>query len=150
LRLTGSRSLNATGLGTLGWTPEGILAAVLRIGIGIDESAGCSRPYPKGRRSSLIFGQPSDYRARCVRPPPHQHGGHAGQASRLLGFRIVDGVAAAVFPQKSSHSAVFAQIDPAGSRLSHLARGANMSPRAMGELVAELESWATSYDDRPS
>jgi hypothetical protein len=24
------RSLNATGLGTLGWTPEGILAAVLR------------------------------------------------------------------------------------------------------------------------
>jgi DNA-binding IclR family transcriptional regulator len=34
---------------------------------------------------------------------------------------------------------VFAQIDPAGSRLSELARGANMSPQAMGELVDELE-----------
>jgi DNA-binding MarR family transcriptional regulator len=42
---------------------------------------------------------------------------------------------------------VFAQIDPAGSRLSELARGANMSPHAMGELVDELESPATSYDD---
>jgi hypothetical protein len=39
-----------------------------------------------------------------------------------------------------THSAVFAQIDPAGSRLSELARGANMSPQAMGELVDELES----------
>jgi hypothetical protein len=35
---------------------------------------------------------------------------------------------------------VFAQIDPAGSRLSELARRANMSPQAMGELVDELES----------
>jgi DNA-binding MarR family transcriptional regulator len=35
---------------------------------------------------------------------------------------------------------VFAQIDPAGSRLSELARGANMSPQAMGELVDELDS----------
>ena len=35
---------------------------------------------------------------------------------------------------------MFAQIDPAGSRLSELARGANMSPHAMGELVDELES----------
>jgi DNA-binding MarR family transcriptional regulator len=34
---------------------------------------------------------------------------------------------------------VFAQIDPAGSRLSELARGANMSPQAVGELVDELE-----------
>jgi DNA-binding MarR family transcriptional regulator len=63
-----------------------------------------------------------------------------GQAYSLLGFRIVDGVVGAGFPQKPSHSAVFAQIDPAGSRLSELARGANMSPQAMGELVDKLES----------
>ena len=63
-----------------------------------------------------------------------------GQAYSLLGFRIVDGVVGAGFPQKPSHSAVFAQIDPAGTRLSELARGANMSPQAMGELVDELES----------
>jgi DNA-binding MarR family transcriptional regulator len=63
-----------------------------------------------------------------------------GQAYSLLGFRIVDGVVGAGFPQKPSHSAVFAQIDPTGSRLSELARGANMSPQAMGELVDELES----------
>ena len=63
-----------------------------------------------------------------------------GQAYSLLGFRIVDGVVGAGFPQKPSHSAVFAQINPAGSRLSELARGANMSPQAMGELVDELES----------
>lgn len=63
-----------------------------------------------------------------------------GQAYSLLGFRIVDGVVGAGFPQKPSHSAVFAQIDPAGSRLSQLARGANMTPQAMGEMVDELES----------
>jgi DNA-binding MarR family transcriptional regulator len=63
-----------------------------------------------------------------------------GQAYSLLGFRVVDGVVGAGFPQKPSHSAVFAQINPAGSRLSELARGANMSPQAMGELVDELES----------
>ena len=37
------------------------------------------------------------------------------------------------------HSAVFAQIDPEGSRLTELAHRANMSPQAMGELVDELE-----------
>jgi DNA-binding MarR family transcriptional regulator len=63
-----------------------------------------------------------------------------GQAYSLLGFRIVDGVVGAGFPQKPAHSAVFAQIDPAGSRLSELARCANMTPQAMGELVDELES----------
>lgn len=62
-----------------------------------------------------------------------------GQAYSLLGFQIVDGVVGAGFPQKPSHSAVFAQINPDGSRLSDLARGANMSPQAMGELVDELE-----------
>ena len=62
-----------------------------------------------------------------------------GRAYSLLGFQIVDGVVGAGFPQKPAHSAVFAQIAPEGSRLTDLARGANMSPQAMGELVDELE-----------
>ena len=62
-----------------------------------------------------------------------------GQDYSLLGFGIVDGVVGAGFPQKRSHSAVFAQIRPEGSRLTELARGANMTPQAMGELVDELE-----------
>ena len=62
-----------------------------------------------------------------------------GQAYSLLGFQIVDGGVGAGCPQKPAHSAVFAQISPEGSRLTELARGANMSPQAMGELVDELE-----------
>jgi DNA-binding MarR family transcriptional regulator len=62
-----------------------------------------------------------------------------GQAYSLLGFQIVDGVVGAGFPQKPSHSAVFAQIKIEGSRLTDLARGANITPQAMGELVDELE-----------
>ena len=62
-----------------------------------------------------------------------------GRAYSLLGFRIVDGVVGAGFPQKPAWSAVFAQIAPEGSRLTELARGANMTPQAMGELVDELE-----------
>ena len=62
-----------------------------------------------------------------------------GRAYSLLGFRIVDGVVGAGFPQKPAHSAVFAQIAPEGSRLTELARRANISPQAMGELVDELE-----------
>jgi DNA-binding MarR family transcriptional regulator len=62
-----------------------------------------------------------------------------GQAYSLLGFQIVEGVAGAGYPQKPKHSAVFAQIRFDGTRLSDLARGANMTPQAMGELVDELE-----------
>jgi len=62
-----------------------------------------------------------------------------GRAYSLLGFRIVDGVVGAGYPQKPSHSAVFAQIRPEGNRLTDLARGANITPQAMGELVDELE-----------
>jgi DNA-binding MarR family transcriptional regulator len=62
-----------------------------------------------------------------------------GRAYSLLGFKIVDGVVGAGYPQKPSHSAVFAQIGPEGNRLTALARGANMTPQAMGELVDELE-----------
>lgn len=69
-----------------------------------------------------------------------------GRAYSLLGFQIVDGVVGAGFPQKPSHSAVFAQIRPEGSRLTALARGANMTPQAMGELVDELE--ALGYVER--
>lgn len=69
-----------------------------------------------------------------------------GRAYSLLGFRIVDGVVGAGYPQKPSHSAVFAQISPEGSRLTDLARGANMTPQAMGELVDELE--ALGYVER--
>jgi DNA-binding MarR family transcriptional regulator len=62
-----------------------------------------------------------------------------GQAYSLLGFQIVEGVVGAGYPQKPKHSAVFAQIDLEGSRLTDLARRANMTPQAMGELVDELE-----------
>jgi DNA-binding MarR family transcriptional regulator len=69
-----------------------------------------------------------------------------GRAYSLLGFQIVDGVVGAGYPQKPSHSAVFAQIRPEGSRLTGLARGANMTPQAMGELIDELE--ALGYVER--
>lgn len=61
-----------------------------------------------------------------------------GQAYSLLGFQIVEGVVGAGFPQKPKHSAVFAQISVDGSRLTELARKANMTPQAMGEVVEEL------------
>ena len=61
-----------------------------------------------------------------------------GQAYSLLGFQIVEGVVGAGYPQKPKHSAVFAQISADGSRLTDLARRANMTPQAMGELVDEL------------
>ncbi len=63
-----------------------------------------------------------------------------GRAYSLLGFKIVDGVVGSGFPQKPSHSAVFSQIKPEGSRLTDLARGASITPQAMGELVDELEA----------
>lgn len=73
-----------------------------------------------------------------------------GRAYSLLGFLIVDGVVGAGFPQKPAHSAVFAQITPDGSRLTDLARRANMSPQAMGELVDELEQlgYVVRHPDR--
>ena len=75
--------------------------------------------------------------------PPLDEGANTiallGQAYSLLGFQIVDGVVGAGFPQKPKHSAVFAQIDFNGTRLTELARRANMTPQAMGELVDEME-----------
>ncbi len=61
-----------------------------------------------------------------------------GQAYSLLGFQIVEGVVGAGYPQKPKHSAVFAQISLDGSRLTELARRANMTPQSMAELVDEL------------
>lgn len=62
-----------------------------------------------------------------------------GLAYSALGHQIVDGVVAAGYPQRAAHSAVFAHIDLAGTRLGELARRANMTPQAMGELVDDLE-----------
>jgi len=62
-----------------------------------------------------------------------------GQAYSLLGFQIVDGVVGAGYPQKPKHSAVFAQINADGTRLTQLAARANMTPQAMGEVIDELE-----------
>ena len=61
-----------------------------------------------------------------------------GQAYSLLGFQIVDGVVGAGYPQKPKHSAVFSQLSLDGSRLTDLARRANMTPQAMGEVINEL------------
>ena len=80
------------------------------------------------------------------RPDRHENGDHRvntvamlGRAYSLLGFQIVNGVVGAGYPQKPKHSAVFGQLGPEGARLTDLARGANMPPQAMGELVDELE-----------
>ena len=56
-----------------------------------------------------------------------------------LSRQVVEGVVAAGHPIRASHSVVFGQIDDDGRRLTDLARGANMTPQAMGELVDELE-----------
>ncbi|CAN5582754.1 hypothetical protein BH23CHL7_BH23CHL7_16100 [soil metagenome] len=63
-----------------------------------------------------------------------------GRAYVALGRRIVDGVTDAGFPQRPAYSAVMAHIDIAGgTRLSTIARRANITPQAVGELVDDLE-----------
>ena len=61
-----------------------------------------------------------------------------GRAHKLLNQRIQESVAAAGHPIRPAHSAVFVNIDRSGSRLTHLAERAAMSPQAMGELVDDL------------
>jgi DNA-binding MarR family transcriptional regulator len=75
-------------------------------------------------------------------PPPYDPDTATliSRAHLLVSRRVADGVAAAGFRVKPSHGAVFAQLGPGGSRLSDLARGAQFSPQAMGELVDELEA----------
>jgi DNA-binding MarR family transcriptional regulator len=60
-------------------------------------------------------------------------------AHLMLSRQVSEGVAQAGHPIKASHSAVFGQMSGDGSRLTDLARVANMTPQAMGELVDELE-----------
>jgi DNA-binding MarR family transcriptional regulator len=60
-------------------------------------------------------------------------------AHLLVSRRVSEAVAAAGFRAKPSYGAVFALLRPEGSRLSDLAREAQVSPQAMGELVDELE-----------
>jgi DNA-binding MarR family transcriptional regulator len=57
----------------------------------------------------------------------------------MLSREVAEGAARAGHHVKASHSAVFGQMSAEGSRLTDLARGANMTPQAMGELVDELE-----------
>lgn len=61
------------------------------------------------------------------------------RAHIMLSRQVSEGVASAGHPIKASHAVVFGQLGEDGSRLSNLARGANMSPQAMGELIDELE-----------
>ena len=58
----------------------------------------------------------------------------------MLSRQVAEGAARAGYPVKPSHSAVFGQMTAEGARLTELARGANMTPQAMGELVDELEA----------
>src|SRR5215204_209375 len=57
----------------------------------------------------------------------------------MLSRQVAEGAARAGHPVKPSHSAVFGQMTAEGARLTDLAKGANMTPQAMGELVDELE-----------
>jgi DNA-binding MarR family transcriptional regulator len=57
----------------------------------------------------------------------------------MVSRQVSEGVARAGHPIKASHSAVFGQMGGEGLRLTDLAKGANMTPQAMGELVDELE-----------
>jgi DNA-binding MarR family transcriptional regulator len=61
-----------------------------------------------------------------------------GRAHKVLNERIRGGVVAAGHPIRPAHSAVFVSIDRDGSRLTHLAERAAMTPQAMGELVDDL------------
>jgi DNA-binding MarR family transcriptional regulator len=62
------------------------------------------------------------------------------QAAAQLERRVTDGVTASGHPIRAAHSAVFVNIDRDGTRLTHLAERALMTPQAMGELVDELET----------
>jgi DNA-binding MarR family transcriptional regulator len=57
----------------------------------------------------------------------------------MLSRQVAEGAARAGYAVKPSHSAVFGQMTDQGARLTELARVANMTPQAMGELVDELE-----------
>lgn len=60
-------------------------------------------------------------------------------AHMMVSRQVSEGVARAGHPIRPSHSAVFGQLDEHGVRVTELARGANMTPQAMSELIDELE-----------
>lgn len=62
-----------------------------------------------------------------------------GRAYSILGHQIVEAVVEAGFPHRPAHSGVLAHIDRDGTRPSELARRANITPQAMGELVDDVE-----------
>lgn len=62
-----------------------------------------------------------------------------GKAYSILGNQLVASVVEAGFPHRPAHSGVLAHIDRAGTRPGVLARRANITPQAMGELVDDLE-----------
>ena len=74
----------------------------------------------------------------CLREPEVNTTYLLGRAHKVLNERIRGGVVAAGHPIRPAHSAVFVSIDRAGSRLTHLAERAAMTPQAMGELVDDL------------
>jgi DNA-binding MarR family transcriptional regulator len=85
---------------------------------------------------------PSRRRSQAPDPPKTEQNTVAllGEAYSSLGHQIVSGVVEAGFPQRPAHSGVFAHIDvEGGTRLTELARRANITPQAMGELVDDLE-----------
>ena len=61
------------------------------------------------------------------------------RAAAVLQVRITEGVRAAGHDDvRPSHAAVFGNLDSEGTRLTHLAERAVMTPQAMGELVDDL------------
>ena len=60
------------------------------------------------------------------------------RAHAALGTRITHGVIAAGHAVRTAHAAVFANLDHEGTRLTHLAERAHMTPQAMSELVDDL------------
>ena len=84
---------------------------------------------------------PDDHTERRQHPrPPANTTALLGLAYLALGHSIVDGVAAAGFPNRPAHSSVMAHIDlEGGTRLTTIAARANITPQAVGELVDDLQ-----------
>lgn len=62
-----------------------------------------------------------------------------GEAFLKLGGLIAAGAVAAGFPQRQSHSVVFAHIDVVnGTRLTELAARASITPQAMSDVVNDM------------
>ena len=62
-----------------------------------------------------------------------------GEAFLMLGGHLAMSVAAAGYPQRRAHSALFAHIDvERGSRLTELAARSSVTPQAMSDVVNDL------------